>query len=253
MPSIAIALISAACILGGFLLGMYIHGVVPRRELTAETRDIVKLGAAMITMLSALVIGLLISSAKHYFDTVSDQVTQGAAEIILLDRTLANYGPETKATRILLRRSVAAVKDELWPDGKSAIHGMANFEQLDRAESVQDKLRLLMPRDEAQKRLMEQALQLGDKIALLRWMLISQLQNVLPPLLLIMLVFWLTVLHTGFGLLAPNNSIVIITMLVSVLAVSSAIFIILEFTHPFSGMIRVSGRPFLKALEYLGH
>src|SRR5712672_3076994 len=119
MSSFTIASISAACIFGGVLLGMFLRSRLPDQHLNNDSKDTVKLAAGMIATLSALVLGLLVSSAKSSFDTVGSEITQSAAKIILLDRTLADYGPATRDTRELLRRSVAAGIAAVWPEVKT--------------------------------------------------------------------------------------------------------------------------------------
>jgi hypothetical protein len=252
MSSLTIALTSAGCIFGGVLLGMFLRGLLPGHHLSSDSKDTVKLAAGMIATLSALVLGLLVSSAKSTFDTVGSEITQGAAKIILLDRTLANYGPATKDAREQLRRSTAAGIMAFWPEEKMAVPGITTFERANGMELVQAKLRELAPATEAQRQLLAQAQQTGGELLQFRWLLIEQMQSALPMPFLVMLLFWLTMLHMSFGLFAPRNATVILVLLLCALSVSGAVFLILEMNHPLSGMIKVSSAPMLKALEHLG-
>ncbi|MDD5139438.1 MAG: DUF4239 domain-containing protein [Verrucomicrobiales bacterium] len=252
MNSLTIALISAACIFSGVLLGMFLRSRLPDHHLSNDSKDTVKLAAGMIATLSALVLGLLVSSAKSSFDTVGSEITQGAAKIILLDRALANYGPATHDVREQLRRSVAAGIVMFWPEEKTAAAGMTTFERSNGMELVQAKLRELTPANEAQRQLLAQAQQFGGELLQFRWLVIEQTQNALPMPFLVMLLFWLTMLHMSFGLFAPRNATVIAVLLVCALSVSGAVFLILEMNHPLSGFIKVSSAPMLKALEHLG-
>ena len=115
MSSLTVGLISAGSIFGGWVLGMGLQRFLPGHHLSKETHDVVKLSAGTIATLTALVLGLLVSSAKSSFDTMNTGVVQGAAKIILLDRTLARYGPESKPTREQLKRSIAAGVEAVWP------------------------------------------------------------------------------------------------------------------------------------------
>ena len=251
MNSLTIALISVACIFGGALLGMFLRSRLPDHHLSNDSKDTVKLGAGMIATLSALILGLLVSSAKSSFDTMGSEITQGAARIILLDRVLANYGPETKAVREQLRRTVAAGIEAAWPEKKTGVSGLTAFERSSGMELVQAKLRELTPATDAQRQLLSQALQISNDLLQARWLVIEQTQNGLPMPFLVMLLFWLTMLHMSFGLFAPRNATVIFVLLVCALSVSGAIFLILEMNHPMTGFIRVSSAPMLKALEHL--
>jgi len=252
MSSIDIALISAACIFGGVLLGLFLQNLLPGHHLSSDSKDTVKLAAGMIATLSALVLGLLVSSAKNTFDTVNAEITQSAANVIQLDHALASYGPETSGARELLRRSLVAGIAAFWPEDKTAPTGMTTFERANGMEMVQAKLRELTPTTDAQRQVLAQAQSISSELIRFRWLLIEQTQNALPRPFLVMVLFWLTMLHMSFGLFAPRNAMVMVVLLICALSVSGAIFLILEMNHPLSGLIKVSSAPMLKALEHLG-
>ncbi|MFZ0827555.1 MAG: hypothetical protein WAO02_09055 [Verrucomicrobiia bacterium] len=252
MNSLTVALISAGCIFGGVLLGLGLRSLLPGHHLSNDSKDTVKLGAGMIATLSALVLGLLVSSAKSSFDTMNAEITQGGAKIILLDRVLANYDPEPKAVREQLRHVVAAGIEMMWPGVKTGVSGLAGFERMNGMETVQMQMRELKPATDSQRQLLLQAQQIAGDLAQARWLVIEQAQNVLPTPFLVVLLFWLTMLHTSFGLFAPRNATVILVLLICALSVSGAIFLILEMSRPLDGMIKVSSAPLVKALEHLG-
>ena len=202
MSSLTIALTSAGCIFGGVLLGLLLRRRLPDHHLSSDSKETVKLCAGMIATLSALVLGLLVSSAKSTFDTVSSEITQSAAKLVLLDRVLANYGPASKDAREQLRRSVIAGIEAVWPEEKMAHAGLTTFEHANGMELTQAKLRELVPATEAQRQLLAQAQQISGELSQSRWLLIEQTQNALPIPFLVMLVFWLTMLHMSFGLFA---------------------------------------------------
>ena len=252
MSSQTIFLISAGCIFGGALVGMLLHGLLPEPHLRDASKDTVKVGAGMIATLSALVLGLLVGSAKNTFDMAEAEMTQGGAKIILLDRLLADYGPETKAAREQLRRTVATQIEDLWPEEKTGASGLAAFERTGGLEAVQMTLLKVMPTTDAQRQLFAAAQQICGDLRQTRWLLVEQTQSPIPIPFLVVLLFWLTVLHVSFGMLAPRNATVIAVLLICALSVSGAIFMILEMSHPLDGMIKVSSAPMRKALEHLG-
>jgi|SRR5437763_11255842 len=98
MNAIALSCITFVCISGGALLGMFLPG----HQLSTEDKDVVRLGTGLIGTIAALVLGLLIASAKNSYDTQNSQVRQMTANIILLDNVLAQYGPEASARGGLL-------------------------------------------------------------------------------------------------------------------------------------------------------
>jgi len=252
MSSQTIFLISSGCIFGGALLGLLLHGLLPEPHLRDASKDTVKVGAGMIATLSALVLGLLVGSAKNTFDTAEAEMTQGSAKIILLDRLLADYGPETKAAREQLRRTVATQIEDLWPEEKTGVSGLAAFERTNGLEAVQMTLLKVMPTTDAQRQLFAAAQQICGDLRQTRWLLVEQSQSPIPIPFLVVLLFWLTVLHVSFGMLAPRNATVVAVLLICALSVSGAIFMILEMSHPLDGMIKVSSAPMRKALEHLG-
>src|SRR5215467_2568909 len=209
MNSISIALVSATCIFSGALIGLGLQRLLPGHHLSKETQDIVKLSAGTIATLTALVLGLLVSSAKSSFDTMNNGVVQSSAKIILLDRALARYGPETKAAREQLKRVIAAGIEMVWPTEKTGVPALTAFERANGLELVQGKLGDLTPQNDAQRQALAQAQQIVSDLSQTRWLLIEQEQNQLPLPLLLILVFWLTLLFVSFGLFAPPNATVL--------------------------------------------
>ena len=109
MTSTTASLISFGCIFGGSLAGIVLRSALPERYFTDEEKDVLRLGLGLITTLSALVLGLLISTAKSSYDAKRSQLTQLATNVILVDRSLELYGSETKTVRHALRDQVAAL------------------------------------------------------------------------------------------------------------------------------------------------
>src|SRR5262245_4834429 len=119
MSSLAIATITFAFIFGGTLLGMFLRTVLPEHHLSPDSKDVVKVGMGLIATMAALVLGLLTGSAKSSVDTQDAELKQMAANVLLLDRTLAHYGPDTKAIREQIRRVVEYKLAVTWPESGS--------------------------------------------------------------------------------------------------------------------------------------
>ena len=121
MMNLLISLLVFALIFGGALAGMAVRPLLSEHHLHSDSKDVVKLTAGLIGTLTALVLGLLIASAKTTFDQKTNQVRQLTANIVLLDSTLAQYGPETNPIRNLLRRVLPNLADRNGhPSGRSA-------------------------------------------------------------------------------------------------------------------------------------
>jgi hypothetical protein len=252
MNSLTIGFISAGCIFGGVLLGILLQKVLPQHHLASDSKDTVKLGAGMLATLTALVLGLLVSSAKSSFDAMNAGIAQAGAKIILLDHVLADYGPETKEVREQLRHTVASVIERIWPEQKGAVGGLRALESVDAAETLQAKLRELTPKNDLQKSLLAQASQITSDVLQTRLLLMEGQQNTLPTSFLVLLIFWLTGLFISFGLFAPRNGTVLAVLLICALSVSSAIFLVLEMDRPLDGFIKASNAPLRKAVELIG-
>jgi Protein of unknown function (DUF4239) len=240
-----------ACVFAAALLGMLLRRILPRHHLSEDSKDIVKLGMGLIATMAALVLALLIASAESSHDTQSKEVTEMAADFILLDRTLARYGPETKEMRSLIPVTVAAILDQTW-------RGDAyRSENLDRAlgvgaEPFYQKMRHLEPRDDFQRALYAQTLQIGMELGQKRSLLLEETGGSIPAPFLVMLVFWLALIFACFGLFAPTNSTVIGILFACALSVAGAIFLILELDRPFQGLLQISSTPLRDALMHLG-
>jgi hypothetical protein len=247
--SIIIGLITFACVFSGAMLGMWLRGVLPDHHLKDDSKDAMKAGIAIVATLSALVLGLLISSAKDSLDSMNTAFTQNGARIIMLDRVLCFYGPETNEVRAQLRDNVKTMFDRIWHKDNTPRVKTQPSDKPSGLELVVDGLRDLTPKDESQRMLKVQALQIGNDLLQSRWLVIEQAQIALPTTFLVILIFWLTILFVSSGLFSPYNSTVIIVLLICAMSVSSAIYLVEDMSRPFDGLMKVSSAPLVKALE----
>ena len=252
MNPLTIALASVGTIFGGALLGMWLQNLLPGHHLSKEMQDLVKLSAGTIATLTALILGLLVSSAKSEFDAINTDLVQGSANFILLDRTLARYGPEAKEARDQLKRAVQAGIEMVWPNEKTTRNVLSAIEDANAMELFQNKLNELSPQTDSQRQARTQALQIAANLGQLRWLMIEQAQNQLPTPLLLILIFWLILLFVSFGLFAPHNSTARTVLFVGACAISAAIFLVLELNRPFDGVTKVSSAPLRAALRHMG-
>jgi hypothetical protein len=252
MTSATIGVVSTACVFGGALVGLGLQRLLPKHHLSKDSQDVVKLGAGVIATVTALVLGLLVSSAKGTFDAMNTRITQAGATFIIFDQVLAQYGPETKNVRADLRRSVETLMHQIWPEERASGSAIAAIERGGTFEAVQAELRQLAPQNDDQRQLLAQVRQLASDLSRSRWMLIEEAQNELPNTFLVVLVLWLTILFLSFGLFAPRNATVVVALFICACTMSAAIFLILEMNRPLGGFIKVSSAPLHKALEYVG-
>lgn len=245
------ALIVFACVFGAALLGMFLRAILPAHHLSDDTKSTVSVAMGLVATMAALILGLLVASAKELYDAEKSGVTQLAAKVVGLDRLLANYGPETKEARSSLRTLVERSISEMWPsdDGKSA--------QLDpsaaSAEAVFASIEALKPQGDSQQALKAQALTTAIDIGQSRWLEFEQASAANSPVLMAILTFWLAVPFISFGLFSPRpNATILVALMLAAFSVAGAIFLILELEMPFDGILRISDAPMVNALSHLG-
>ncbi len=245
--SITISMLVFGCVFGGALIGIALRDRLPQHHLASDSRDVVKLGIGLIGTMAALVLGLLVSSAKGSYDTQRSELTQMSANLILLDRILAHYGPEADGARKLLRQLAIYTLHQLWPEENDGAEPPSNT-----GDAYFDKIQELAPHNDSERALQSQAQDMSINLGQLRWLLFEQGGSAISMPMLVVLVFWLSIIFTGFGALAPRNSTVVATLFLCALAVSGAVFLILELDHPFQGLIKISSAPLRNAISHLG-
>jgi hypothetical protein len=203
MSPLTISIIVFACVLGGGLLGVFLHRLLPDHHLSPETKEVVRLGMGLVAPTVALVLGLLVACAKGFYDTQSAEITQFSANMVVLDRVLAHYGPESEVARSALRSLVAGQIELMELPDDSSVND--SYRGAHKGEVVFDKIRELAPKDDNQRSLRAQATSVAIQLGQTRWLMFEQRTVPVPRLLLVMLVSWLAVLFISFGLYASPN------------------------------------------------
>ena len=250
MSPATISLIAFAFVFGGALFGTALRAAVPKNHLTPDSKEAVKLGMALVATMAALVLGLLIASAKSSFDTQTTELTEMSGKVVLLDRILAHYGPEATESRDILRTSVIRILDRM--ASKDSAGPFQSDTSTNASEALFDKIQELSAKNDAQRSIQAQALSITISLGQTRWLIYEQrIASVSIPLLAV-LIFWLTIIFISFGLFAPPNAMVVASFFVSALSVSGAILLILEMYTPYGGLIQISSAPLRAALAHLG-
>jgi Protein of unknown function (DUF4239) len=250
--TVTIAMSVFACAFGGAMVGIFLQRALPKSHLSNESKDVIKLGTGLVATMAALVLGLLVGTAKSSFDSQKSGFQQLATNFILLDRTLAHYGPDAKPAREQLRTTVSSLIERLWPTSGPRSSGLDDVAITADASEIYDLIRKLSPQDDLQRSVQSQALQIGNDLARNRWQLSQPDDGSLPIPFLAVLAFWLFVLFSSFGLFSPANATVIAVLLVCALSVAGAVFLIVDLDQPFEGLLQVSSAPLRAALSQLG-
>jgi hypothetical protein len=249
MYSLLIFLVTFASIAVGGALGMLVRIRLPQAQL-AESKEVIRLGAGLMGTVAALVLGLMIASAKNSFDSQIANVRQLAANIILLDELLEQYGPETSEARIMIRRAAAITVQRVWRENTGA----------DRAETFSPSaaatqffltVESLSPNNDLQRSIKPRILEVGTDLARTRLLMFVHVDNPIPAPLLVIMILWLTVIFASFTLFSDANVVVATASLIYALAVSSALFLIVDMSQPFTGLMKIPSEPLKHVLPQL--
>lgn len=252
MIPVLAAVLVFVCVFAASQLGMFLRARLPEHHLTEATKDVIKLGMGLIATMTALVLGLVIATAKSSYDAQEEAVKHAALKILLLDRVLADYGAEAKDIRELLRRTVAERLNAVWPDDRFQRATLKAPEATFAGQNIGAQILHLSPHNDLQRELRSQALQIVSDITQTRWLVLTGMGTSISLPFLVVVVFWLMIIFMSFGLFATRNPTVVATLLVCSISVAASIFLILELDEPFEGLIRVSSAPVRYALSHLG-
>jgi Protein of unknown function (DUF4239) len=234
---------------GGIFLGTLLRRTLPEHHLSDDSKDVVRLGVGLIATIAALVLGLLIAAAKGSFDTQTGHVRQITADLILLDSILAQYGPDARPIREQIRTTVGPFAGRLWREKEASRAGP--FETGGTEEQVYLQIQKLAPQDNVQRSLQSRAVQISNDLAQARFLLFVEAENLIPIPFLAILAFWLMIIFASFSLFSPLNVTVFTCLFLFALSAACAIFLILELSRPFTGLMSISSTPLRSALVQL--
>ena len=251
MNSIVVSSMVFVIVFAGALVGMALRRVLPEDHLSSDAKDVVKLAMGLIATMAALVLGMLVSTAKSSYDTRKNEVAEMSSRIVTIDQLLANYGPEAKGVRADLRDLVVVGLNRIWPGEASK---QVDLRPKEDTRDFYSQLQALAPKNDSQGATKAEAISMAANLRQTRWrMFVEAEQTSMSIPLLAVLVAWLIAIFIGFGLFAPPNPTVIMTLAICALSVSAAIFIIMEMYTPFSGVLKIPSAPIRDTLNQIGH
>jgi len=246
MKEILIAAFVFVCLTGASLGVLFSHGRLPHDHRTDDTQNIVRLIANIFVVMTSLVLGLMINSAKGRFEGINRDIHVFATDLILLDRTLLLYGPEADDTRQRLVAYVQRAADGTWTTGDPVRTSDATSEQL--LNNVGSSLRALKPADDPKLSIWNDAREQYRKVVELRWALVEQAEGSIPPLLLTMVIAWLVLVFGSFGFRAPQNVVVVTCFVLASGLISCALYLVVDMDEPFKGPIQISSAPLQRVM-----
>src|SRR6516165_10229583 len=245
--SIAVALIT----FGASVIGMALQWAVPADVLTASKGSVGAM-VGLVTLLLALVLGLLVFTAFSVFTTQQSEAYSLGPVIIELDVILQQYGSEAIRGRVGLREALGRSRKRFFGDMKRGpqVH---TFEETRATMTwMNTYFDSLEPPTERQRQLLNSARDLAKKFAETRMLMTRQLANPFPPYVLTVVVFWASALFLGNGLVATPNAVSVVAHLAGAAAIGSAIFLILELSQPYTGVVRLSPAGLDRLIQMLG-
>ena len=206
------------------------------------------MGVGLIATMSALVLGLLIASAKSTYDTKANEVNQITADIVMVDQLFAEFGPEVRQAREQLRGSVRGMAQKLWKETNENSPGSHGFTPTAASLATWRLVNSLPAQTDAQRALSSQIAQAATHLSQLRLLLFAQSGGSIPTPFLVILVFWLAIIFASFSLFGPMNSTVLAFTFLFALSAAGAIFLIYELSNPFTGLLQIPRTAMLDAL-----
>ena len=241
-------LITFAVVFAGGLLGLLLGRFLPEKYHNDETQRIVQTATGMVSLIAALVLGLLVATAKGKFDTTNQLTEEFAAKLMLINRELVNFGPEANDARALLRKYTIAKIAATWPGEVGPKPEAGDPPAWKLLESFGQSLSGLTPKTEAQRSEATAASAAAADLEKATWLEAAQESAHVQHPFVVMLILWLFVLFVSFGLFAPRNGMVVAALLVGALAIAGAVFLIVDMDSPYTGILVVSPRPMQQAL-----
>jgi len=249
MASIWIAATVTILTFVGGVLGFSMQARLPDEHSVEKSREMISSVISLVTLLVALVLGTIIGSA-YVFSSTQEKELQGlAARAIQLDGALASFGPEAKPLRDKLKGSLDNSLKLFWGGGDAdprELHvakAMANLAMMKSAVGALDA-----KTPEQKEAVASAKTYLGD-IESTRLLMSLQLTNPFSRPLLVVVVFWSFFLFWGFGLISRRNAMTTGALAFGAFAVGSAIFLILELSQPYTGLLRISPAALEQAVQ----
>ena len=249
MHEILVAVAIFLCLVAASLGSLVVSERLPAHYRHEDTHNVIRLAANIFVVATSLVLGLLLNSSKNTFESVDRNVHALATDLILLDRSLRHYGPEASGVRQQLAAYVQQAVAGTWPVKGSPMLDDHAAERL--LDGVGKALLIIRPSDPMRFELWREAQNNLQSVVKRRWVLIEESDGTIPAAFLVMLAAWLALIFASFGYRAPRNAAVTTTLVVAAFLIATAIYLILDMDVPFSGPIKVSPTPLLRAEEQI--
>ncbi len=239
MSSLPLMLLFLGLMVGAMAAGHALRARQPDHHRSSESQEAVVRAVGVVVTLTALVLGLVVTTAQQYYQSVESELTEIAANALATDAVLARYGPGSATARTLLRAGVDAAVASIWP-GHGSRPPVAGGTGIDVVGRLADAVAALPRADGRQAELQQRAAALVDDMELASFKLERLQYGGVQPVLMGVLLSWLVIAYLGLGLVLPRTSAAILTTILSAMACSGALFLVVEFYSPVSGLVQIS-------------
>ena len=239
MRDFVIATVVFVCLVAASLISQWVYKWLPESQREEDTHQVVRSLAGLFVVMTSLVLGLMLNSAKTTFEMVDQNVHAFATDVILFDRTLLLYGPEANDTRA----GLLAYLKHATSDGRVSKPDEGDRVSEELLNAVGRNLRAMTPKDAERIARWQGALSQYHKIVERRWTIVEQSEGTIPLPMIVMLVAWLMLIFASVGYRAPRNAVTISSFIGSAALIAAAIYLIIDMDAPFSGPIQVSAKP----------
>jgi hypothetical protein len=252
--SFRFALAVAVAMFAAGLLGLFLQRALPDHHTSGGSRDMISSILNLLTLLCALVTGLLIWQAYGVYSGQNMQIQSLASKVMQLDLALSDYGPEADPARAQLRDALGKTIDQVWAASESDNNFAANTfaSALQNRRAREKVLEGLHPSTDQQKQALAAAVSASDALGQARMQMSFALSAPVAYPLLLTVVGWIACLFCGFGLTSRSTVTSLIALAVGSIAVASAVLLILDLSNPYSGLVRASSAPLEQALAVMG-
>jgi hypothetical protein len=246
LDSLPIALTVGGLIAASGLVGLGLQRLLSERHTMERARDMIGGVVGLLTLLLALVLGLLIWTAYGVYNTQQTELQTIAARALEFDLEMRQYGPEADQGRDILRLDLVWAHEQFWGDDQSRAAAYdASYKAMGKMSTFFDKLE---PKTPAQTNLLGAARANYGFIGEQRLLMSLQAATPVAWPLVYAVTFWSCLMFGGMGLLSKFSPMPVAMLVLGAASVALAIFIILEFNKPYTGSIRVSPAPLEEAI-----
>ena len=249
MSALNESLIVLGVILAAAVLGILVSMVLPEHHRSDPTRSHFLATISVVATLTALVLGLGMTTANTTRSAMIQDVALLSSYIVRLDGLLRQYGPEAAAARANLVQFAVHKREDLFPQALGEQVDLSNPATAALFDALQQLVLDLTPRNEAQRWRQSQALELSNQIAAARWAITEQGHAAVPQGVIVVVTFWLAILFGTYGLFTPRHTTAIVALVLCIAAAAAAILLILEARTPFTGLIRIPAAALAEAVD----